>query len=75
MISIIQTREENILTSLFSTGSALEELNLDEPLNIAASLDRELEAENNSLSNSISTGLASSGKQHSQVHEGEWVRY
>ncbi|XP_042242474.1 RING finger protein unkempt homolog isoform X2 [Homarus americanus] len=42
-------------------GSALEELNLDEPLNIAASLDRELEVENNSFSNSISTGLASSG--------------
>nr|XP_053654970.1 RING finger protein unkempt homolog isoform X2 [Cherax quadricarinatus] len=42
-------------------GSALEDLSLDEPLNIAASLDRELEVENNSLSNSISTGLASSG--------------
>nr|XP_045594517.1 RING finger protein unkempt-like isoform X2 [Procambarus clarkii] len=42
-------------------GSALEDLNLDEPLNIAASLDRELEVENNSLSNSISSGLASSG--------------
>lgn len=46
-----------------STGSALEDLNLDEPLNIAASLDRELEAESNSISNSISTGLASSGKE------------
>lgn len=45
----------------FSTGSALEDLNLDEPLNIAASLDRELEAENN-LTNSISTGFPNSGK-------------
>lgn len=46
----------------FPTGSALEDLNLDEPLNIAASLDRELEVESNSISNSISTGLANSGK-------------
>ncbi|XP_068200333.1 RING finger protein unkempt-like isoform X3 [Palaemon carinicauda] len=37
-------------------GSALEDLNIDEPLNIAASLDRDLEE-----SNSISTGLANSG--------------
>ncbi|XP_076039960.1 RING finger protein unk isoform X2 [Oratosquilla oratoria] len=42
-------------------GSALEDLNLDEPLNIAASIDRDLDGENNALSNSISTGLANSG--------------
>lgn len=41
-------------------GSALEDLNLDEPLNIAASLDRELESESN-LSNSISSGFVNSG--------------
>lgn len=55
-----------------STGSALEDLNLDEPLNIAASLDRELEGENNSLSNSISSGLANSGKKHFEIVENEW---
>ncbi|CAL4097472.1 unnamed protein product, partial [Meganyctiphanes norvegica] len=42
-------------------GSALEDLNLDEPLNIAASIDRDLEHENNTLSNCISSGLANSG--------------
>lgn len=45
----------------FSIGSALEDLNLDEPLNIAASLDRELESESN-LSNSMSSGFVNSGK-------------
>lgn len=55
-------RVAEIYPKFLPTGSALEDLNLDEPLNIAASLDRELEVESNSISNSISTGLANSGK-------------
>ncbi|KAG0722631.1 Retrovirus-related Pol polyprotein from type-1 retrotransposable element R2 [Chionoecetes opilio] len=41
--------------------SALEDLSLDEPLNIAASLDRELEVEGNPLNKSISSRFANSG--------------
>jgi hypothetical protein len=44
------------------TGNALEDLNLDEPLNLAASIDKDLEADSPTVSNSISAGLASSGK-------------
>jgi hypothetical protein len=44
------------------TGNALEDLNLDEPLNLAASLDKDLETDSPTVSNSISAGLASSGK-------------
>ncbi|XP_033610946.1 RING finger protein unkempt homolog isoform X2 [Cryptotermes secundus] len=42
-------------------GNALEDLNLDEPLNLAASIDRDLETDSPTVSNSISAGLASSG--------------
>jgi len=42
-------------------GNALEDLNLDEPLNLAASLDKDLETDSPTVSNSISAGLASSG--------------
>ncbi|XP_069691291.1 RING finger protein unkempt [Periplaneta americana] len=41
-------------------GNALEDLNLDEPLNLA-SLDKELDTDSPTVSNSISAGLASSG--------------
>jgi hypothetical protein len=47
---------------LYVTGNALEDLNLDEPLNLAASIDRDLETDSPTVSNSISAGLASSGK-------------
>ena len=46
----------------YFTGNALEDLNLDEPLNLAASLDKDLETDSPTVSNSISAGLASSGK-------------
>jgi hypothetical protein len=46
----------------YFTGNALEDLNLDEPLNLAASLDKDLETDSPNVSNSISAGLASSGK-------------
>jgi hypothetical protein len=46
----------------FFAGNALEDLNLDEPLNLAASIDRDLETDSPTVSNSISAGLASSGK-------------
>lgn len=46
--------------SLFS-GSALDELHLDDPMNLVASLDRDLDTESPTVSNSISVGLASSG--------------
>nr|CAD7396093.1 unnamed protein product [Timema poppensis] len=42
-------------------GNALEDLNLDEPLNLAASLDKDIENDSPSVSNSISAGLVSSG--------------
>ncbi|KAJ9578701.1 hypothetical protein L9F63_005063, partial [Diploptera punctata] len=42
-------------------GNALEDLNLDEPLNLAASIDKDLETDSPTVSNSISAGLASSG--------------
>ena len=46
----------------YFTGNALEDLNLDEPLNLAASIDKDLETDSPTVSNSISAGLASSGK-------------
>jgi hypothetical protein len=46
----------------YFAGNALEDLNLDEPLNLAASLDKDLETDSPTVSNSISAGLASSGK-------------
>lgn len=42
-------------------GNALDDLTLDEPLNLAASLDKDLEVDSPTVSNSISAGLASSG--------------
>ncbi|GFG31266.1 hypothetical protein Cfor_03270 [Coptotermes formosanus] len=42
-------------------GNALEDLNLDEPLNLAASIDKDLESDSPTVSSSISAGLASSG--------------
>lgn len=44
------------------SGNALDDLNLDDALNLAASMDREYETESPTISNSISAGLASSGK-------------
>lgn len=44
----------------FILGNALDELHLDNPLNLA-SLDRDLDTESPTVSNSISVGLASSG--------------
>lgn len=46
----------------FTLGNALEDLNLDEALNLAASMEREYETESPTISNSISAGLASSGE-------------
>ncbi|XP_026281362.1 RING finger protein unkempt isoform X2 [Frankliniella occidentalis] len=42
-------------------GNALDDLNLDDALNLAASMDRDFETESPTISNSISAGLASSG--------------
>ncbi|XP_063235365.1 putative E3 ubiquitin-protein ligase UNKL [Bacillus rossius redtenbacheri] len=42
-------------------GNALDDLTMDDPLNIAASLDKDLENDSPTFSNSISAGLASSG--------------
>ncbi|CAH0385837.1 unnamed protein product [Bemisia tabaci] len=42
-------------------GNALDDLNLDEPLNLVATLDRDFETDSTSVNNSISAGLASSG--------------
>ncbi|XP_067015033.1 RING finger protein unkempt isoform X2 [Anabrus simplex] len=42
-------------------GNALEDISLDDPLNLAVTLDKELETESPTISNSISAGLASSG--------------
>ncbi|KAL0279512.1 UNVERIFIED_CONTAM: hypothetical protein PYX00_001052 [Menopon gallinae] len=57
-----------ILGSFYSTdtvesvvGNALEDLNLDEPLNLVASIDRDLESDSPAVSNSISASLASTG--------------
>lgn len=44
------------------TGNALDDLHLDEPLNLVASIDRDFETDSPTVSNSISAGLASSGK-------------
>lgn len=46
---------------MFVSGNALDDLHLEDPLNLAASLDRELETGSPTVSNSISVGLASSG--------------
>ena len=46
----------------YFAGNALEDLNLDDPLNLAASIDKDLETDSPTVSNSISAGLASSGK-------------
>lgn len=43
-----------------STGNAIDDLHLDDPLNLS-SLDRDLDIDSPSVSNSISVGLASSG--------------
>lgn len=43
------------------TGNALEDLNLDEPLNLVASIDRDLERESPAASSSISASLANTG--------------
>jgi hypothetical protein len=51
-----------VLHLIFFAGNALEDLNLDEPLNLAASIDKDLETDSPTVSNSISAGLASSGK-------------
>lgn len=42
-------------------GNALDELNLEDSLNLTGALDRDLEADSPTVSNSISVGLASSG--------------
>ncbi|XP_046659880.1 putative E3 ubiquitin-protein ligase UNKL isoform X2 [Homalodisca vitripennis] len=42
-------------------GNALEDLHLDEPLGLVASIDRDFETDSPTVSNSISAGLASSG--------------
>lgn len=55
-------RVANTSYVIFFAGNALEDLNLDEPLNLAASIDKDLETDSPTLSNSISAGLASSGK-------------
>ncbi|KAG8312226.1 hypothetical protein J6590_026672 [Homalodisca vitripennis] len=41
-------------------GNALEDLHLDEPLGLVASIDRDFETDSPTVSNSISAGLASS---------------
>lgn len=46
---------------LVISGNALDDLHLEDSLNLAASLDRELETGSPTVSNSISVGLASSG--------------
>jgi hypothetical protein len=52
----------NSIVFIYFPGNALEDLNLDEPLNLAASIDKDLETDSPTVSNSISAGLASSGK-------------
>lgn len=42
-------------------GNALDDLSLDEPLNLVASIDRDLERESPAVSSSISASLANTG--------------
>lgn len=44
------------------SGNALDDLHLDEPLGLVSSMDRDFESDSPTVSNSISAGLASSGK-------------
>lgn len=55
------------------SGNALDDLNLDEPLNLVATLDRDFETDSTSVNNSISAGLASSGKRYN--HSVETIQY
>lgn len=59
------------LNLIFFAGNALEDLNLDEPLNLAASIDKDLETDSPTVSNSISAGLASSGKYSYSLYVGQ----
>lgn len=43
------------------SGNALEDLHLDEPLGLVASMERDFETDSPTVSHSISAGLANSG--------------
>lgn len=57
----MKENQSEYLVSVIS-GNALDDLNLDDALNLAASMDRDFETESPTISNSISAGLASSGE-------------